>query len=137
MTKQELLDLLQNYNYYIARIKELNEDLCKMTYKVTPTYGNLAAGTCSGNDSKVEKFSVRSCELQKKKQKAEQYINYITFLIDKSGLSERERAVMWWIAKNGNLQAYARRENIKKDNIYKIRDRAINKIISKKPQNVV
>ena len=33
--------------------------------------------------------------------------------------------------KNGNIQAFARRNHIGKDNVYKIKDRAIGKIASK------
>lgn len=131
MDKQEVLRKLSNFSYNRARLREIQEQLNSITYKVTPTYGNLS-GTSGGGfgGSKVESMGNRRHDL---KQAARGYsckVAEVYRMIERSGLEEKEKALMWWIANNGKLQAFARREKIGKDNVYKIRDRAIKKIIA-------
>lgn len=139
MDKQAVIDKIQNYTYYSNRLKEIKEQIERAGYgKTTATYGNLAGGGGSGNSSKVESKGIKHYELDGKKLYYENKIAEIKRLIEHSGLDKREKALMWWIARNGKLQAYARRERIGKDNVYKIRDRAVNKIIAANtPQNAI
>lgn len=138
MDGKEIISKLQCYTYNSARLKELQEELQSICCKVTPTYGNLAPSTGGGFNSKVEDIGNRRHDLKKKMRVYELKIAEVRRLIEHSGLDEREKALMWWIAKNGKLQAFARREHIGKDNVYKIRDRAVRKILAAiTPQNVV
>ena len=137
MTKNDVMQKIQSYTYYKARYKEVKERLASMSYKTTATYGNLAPSTGGGFTSKVETYGEKSYDLHKKERAIHSKLAEIVRLIERSGLTDREKGVMWWIAKNGKLQAYARREHIGKDNVYKIRDRAIGKIIAAHaPHNV-
>ena len=136
MDREEVMQIIQEYPYYAARLQEVQERLFAMCYKVTPTYGQTASAT-GGNVSKVETYALKQCELKDKEEEYQQKIAYIQKLINESGLNEAEKGVMWWSAKYGRLSAYARREHIGRYNVYKIRDRAIEKIIAAdKPQNV-
>ncbi|WP_405379327.1 hypothetical protein [Phascolarctobacterium sp.] len=130
MTKTDVVQKLQNYTYYKARLAEVKERLESMCYKTTTTYGNLAPSTGGGFTSKVETYGNKSYDLHRKEREYRAKLNEVVRFIQYSGLSNREKSVMWWIANNGKLQAYARRQRIGKDNVYKIRDRAINKIIA-------
>lgn len=137
MDKKEVLSKLESYAYNRARMDELQEKIDSITYKMTPTYGNLAAAG-GGFNSKVEEMGNRRHMLELRKSKYEKKVMEVRRMIEQSGLDKRERGVMWWIANNGKLQAYARREHIGKNNVYKIRDRAVNKIIAAhNSQNVV
>lgn len=138
MTKKDILEILQNYNYYNARLADIQEQIESMCFKVTATYGNLAPSVSGYPTNKVEKYGDKVYMLSKKEETIKRKIDIITKLIENSGLDEQEKGVIWWVAKNGKLQAYARRERIGKDNVYKIRDRALNKIIAaNKTRNVV
>lgn len=138
MDGKEVLDILRNYPFYSARLEEIKEQLQSICPKVTATYGNLA-GVSGGNGfrSKVEDMGNRRYELKQKEAYYKRKAGQITRMIECSGLSDQEKALMWWIAKNGRLQAFARRERIGKDNVYKIRDRAVKKILAKTLQNGV
>ena len=137
MTEKELLELIQSYAYNKARLIEIQDELNSVNYKITAMYGNLAPSSGGTFNSKVETIGNKRHELKARgyvyKNKIERIIKYI----ENSGLTDREKGVIYWLAKNRRLQAYARREHIGKDNIYKIRDRALKKIIiDNKLQNV-
>ena len=137
MDAEKLLETIQNYTYYLARLREVREDIAKLAPKVTATYGNLAPSMGNGFSSKVEQQGNILYELHKKEKMYGRKIAIIKHYIEKSGLTDQEKQLMWWLARNGKLQAYARRERIGKYNVYKIRDRAVRKIIAaNNPQNV-
>lgn len=136
MEKKDVLQIIENYGYYSARLKDIEEQLQSIVEKVTPTYGNDTT-VPSGFNSKVENNALKRYELHRKELTYKKKMAEAKRLIECSGLDEREKGVMWWLARYGKLAAYARREHIGKDNVYKIRDRAIVKIIAaNKPQNV-
>lgn len=138
MDEKELISKITGYSYNMARLEEINEQLQSICIKITATYGNLAAASGGGFRSKVEDIGNRRYELKVKRAVYERKVLEVRRLIDDSGLDDREKGLMWWIANNGKLQAYARREHIGKDNVYKIRDRAVKKIIAANiTQNVV
>lgn len=133
MDKEAVLRKLSSYSYYSARLEEAREQLKSICYKVTATYGNLAGSGGGGfSGSKVEDVGNRRIELEMKMRSYKAHINEVYSMIEESGLDEREKRLMWCIANNEKLQGFARREHIGKDNVYKIRDRAIEKIINHK-----
>lgn len=137
MDAKEVIVKLENYTYNKTRVAEAMRQLEEITIKTTPTYGNLAPANSNGFNSKVENVGNRRLELMKKIREHQQKVAEVQRMIGKSGLTKLEKDVMWWIANNGKLAAYARRERIGKDNIYKIRDRAVKKIVAAHiPQNV-
>lgn len=139
MDKEKVLSTIQGYAYYAALLAEINERLESISYKTTATYGNLAPSAGGGLTSdKVADMGNRRHELTLQKERYKAKLAEVRHMIGHSGLTKQERGVMWWIARCGQLAAYARRENIGKDNVYKIRDRAVNKIIAaQKPQKEV
>ena len=101
-----------------------------LCYRITTSYGeNAPPPNKSGFNSKTEKYGIKAYEISKNEIELRKQLQEIVVMIQCSDLTAREKGVIWWIAKNGKLQAYARREKIGKDNVYKIRDRAIEKII--------
>lgn len=134
---KELLEYIQGYSYSKARLEETKKKLESITPKITPTYG-MIGGRASGINRKVENMGNRRVELELKAAEHQNKIDNIYRLIECSGLDQREKPLMWWVARNGKLQAYARRERIGRDNVYKIRDRAVKKMLAyNKTQNVV
>ena len=137
MDKQAVIDKIQCYTYYKARLEEAKKRLESICIKTTATYGNLAPSSGGAVSKPVENVGNRRHEIKQTIAIYNREVVRIYCMIEKSGLDEREKGVMWWIAKNGRLAAYARRERIGKDNVYKIRDRAVKKIIAAiTPQNV-
>lgn len=138
MTREKVIEIIQDYAYNNNRLLEIQERIDSICPKTTATYGNLAPSSGGGFSSKVENVGDRRVELERSAVEYKRKVAEIKRLINRSGLTEQEKALMWWIANNGKLQAYARRERIGKDNVYKIRDRAVDKIIKThyKPHNV-
>lgn len=79
--------------------------------------------------SHVEKQSIEICNLQQKKAAAAKRKARIAALIEESGLTEQEKQVLWCMAYNIRLARYAKENDIKISKVYKIRDRALRKII--------
>lgn len=125
-----IIDEIKSYSYNTARLLEIREKIKSLCCKTTPTYGNLAAASSNSFNSNVEKIGDKRFELTKKETEIKSKLNEVTSLIENSGLTDREKELMWWIARTGNLQAFARRNHIGKDNVYKIRDRAIKKMLA-------
>jgi len=128
--KDRLIEKLQNYNYYIARLEEVQERIESICTKLTATYGNLAGGSSNTFKSKVEDEGNKKHDLKARAESYKKRIAGIEKLIDHSGLTEREKELMWWIAKNGKISVYASINQVGKWNLYKIRDRAVEKIIA-------
>lgn len=138
MDRKEVLDKLQSYAYHRARLREARAQYISITYKTTPTYGNLAGASGGNNSSKVEDMGNRRIDLETKIKNHNAKVEEVRRMIQKSGLDDREKRLLWWLANNGKLQVFARREHIGKDNVYKMRDRAIDKVIAaEKTRNVV
>ena len=131
MTEQEILSTIKNYQYIDATRRELEEQLETIVYKVTATYGDAAGGTSSGFSSKVERVAINREKLLAKIRRKELELRRIKRLIESSGLDATEQAVLWTVAKCGNLRRYARDNKLCKSYVYKIRDRAVKKIASK------
>ena len=133
MEHKKVVEKIRNYPYYKARLEEAQKQLESICIKLTPPYGNLAPSSGSTTSNSVEKLGIRRNEIKSRILDFQREIYKIRCMIESSGLTEQEKHLMWWIAKNGQLAAYARLNHIGKDNVYKIRDRAVDKII--KAQN--
>lgn len=131
MNAKEVIRIITNYTYCKARLEELQEQIDGIQPKMTATYGNLAGGTGGGNNSsQVERVGNRHYELQMRQQVYQKNIEEVHTLIECSGLNDTEKRLMWWLANNGKLQTFARDNNIGSYNVYKVRDKALNKIIT-------
>ena len=137
MDKEKILEKLGNYTYYATRLKETREKIESLTYKTTPTYSLQPPAMTNAFNSKVENMGNTRYELRKKELFYERKVQEIVDMIENSGLDEKEKELMWWLAKCGKLQAYRRNHHIGKYTVYKMRDKAVSKILAAhKPQNV-
>lgn len=135
---ERILNKIENYTYAITVKKELEEQLARITYKCTPTYGNVGGGATGFKTSKVETNVIHKDEIQRKINRKDAEIKEIENLINGSGLTEQEKEVLWCVAREEHLSSYARYYKIYLSNVYKIRDRALKKIAAAlKPQNVL
>lgn len=124
----DILTYIGKYTYNKNRYDEITEQLEELTYRVTPTYGNLAPAMSNSFTSKVETMGIRQAELKSEQAKHKKVVDRITDMIERSGLNEHEKGVLWCIANCEKLQGYARYHRIQQSNVYKIRDRAVRKI---------
>lgn len=128
--EQAVIDKIKSYTYNMTRFLENQEKLKSICCKTTSTYGNVAASSRKSCKSMVEQTGNKLYELHNKEKMYKEKLIEVENMIEKSGLCETEKALMWWIARTGNIQAFARRNHIGKDNVYKIRDRAVKKILA-------
>lgn len=134
MTEKEILEKIQNYNYYVAVKTELEGQLESLVSKITAEYGETAGG-CGTFDSKVEKLAIKRERVESKIKALDYSMQVVKDLIENSGLEQTEKDVMWQVAKCESLISYARNQKLYKSYVYKIKDRALKKI-SLKLQNV-
>ena len=127
MTENEVVKVIKRWQFIEATKRELEEQLESIAYKTTATYGDTAGGG-GGFTSKVEDIAIKRQKLMQKIRMKEVEKKKIKSLIECSGLSDIEQAVLWEVAKCGNLRRFAQCNKICKSNIYKIRDRAIKKV---------
>lgn len=130
--EKAVIDKIKSYTYNMARYAETKEKIKSITCKTTSTYGNVAAASSKSFKSKVEQTGNVLYELHTKEKDLKVKLIEIERMIEYSGLNDNEKALMWWIARTGNIQAYARRYHVGKDNVYKIRDRAVRKMLEYK-----
>lgn len=128
--EKSIIEEIKSYTYNMSRLAEIKEQLEEIQPKITSTYGNLGCACSKSNKSNVERMGNRRLELTNKRNMYLKKLIKIETMIEKSGLDVTEKSLMWWIARTGNIQAYARRYHIGKDNVYKIRDRAAKKIVA-------
>jgi hypothetical protein len=137
MDKDYVLEIIRSYTYNKERVKELREKIESICPKLTATYGNLAGATGSGTSNPTADIAHRLGELKSRRAKYVELAHIAECMIERSGLNDIERGLMWRLAENGYCAAYAREHNINENNIYKIRDRAVRKIIAAHtPRNV-
>ena len=127
--EKSLLNKIQNYSLYCSQEREYAEAIEERRHgsgrkREVPKSLN---GPCSY----VENRGIGIYTLQQKKAVAALEIARITRFIEESELTDQEKAVLWCAAENKALSKYARENNIKSSKVYKIRDRALRKIIKK------
>ena len=122
-----LLDKIRDYSLLLDDIRDMKERIKRIEYGITASYGFSGGGTSYGK-SKVESLSVRKADMEKEIAIREKDLNDIDKAIEHAGLSPREKDLIVCTKNGYSLSSYARKENIYKSHVYKIRDKAIRKM---------
>lgn len=123
-----LLEQLKSYKLIQDDVERLKERLASAGYSITAHYGLTAGGGGGSPTSKVENLTVRLMEAKAELHKKETVIAQIDYAIKTADLTKRERDLIVCTINGDSLSSYARRRNIYKSHVYKIRDRALRKM---------
>lgn len=126
--ERELLQNLKDYMILKTDVESLTEKLRSAEYKTTATYGNTG-GSGGYGGSKVESFSIRVMESRRELIRKRNLIDSIDMAIENAELSKREKELIVLTMGGLSLSSYARQKNIYKSHVYKIRDRALKKMV--------
>lgn len=120
---------ISSYTLIESDIKALKERLEAISYSTTASY-SLTGGTFGGfGGSKVESFSIRKMELEREIREKQRLLQTIDKARECAELTKRERDLIAHIISGGSLSSFARQRNIYKSHIYKIRDKALGKMV--------
>jgi len=122
-----LLEQLKNYHLLQSDMERLEHRIRTMGYKMTANYGPMC-GSGGFGGSKVESHSLRLTDTKQELESKRKIVEMLQDAIDHSGLNKRERNLVIATVNGFSLSAYARRENIYRSYVYKLRDRAIRKM---------
>ena len=123
-----LLSQLKDYMVIKNDIDRLASRLNSKEYKMIASY-NLSGGGGGYGGSKVESFSIRRDELIRELEAKIKTIQDIDRAKGSHELTKRERDLIDHLASGQSLSSYARQNGIYKSHIYKIRDRALEKMV--------
>lgn len=126
--EKQLLGQLKSYILILDDIEKLKEDLARAGYTMTANYSFNGGGFGGFGGSKVETLGVRRLDLERQLKRKVSIIEQIDDARENAGLSEREWVLIEHTIHGGSLSSYARKKNIYKSHVYKIRDRAVKKM---------
>ena len=108
MTVKELESTIKSFSYLMATADELKKKIEGMTYKTTSSINPAPSSSTNAFHSKVEDFGN----------------NYILM---KTKYEEKD--ILHFLATNGSMLSYARKKGIYKSYVYKIKDKALAKLL--------
>lgn len=123
-----LLEQLKNYRVLRSDMEFLERRIKTMSYKMTANYGPMC-GSGGFGGSKVESHSLRLASLKQELDAKKRVVELLQDAMNNSGLNKRERSLVVATVNGLSLSEYARRENIYRSHVYKIRDGAIKKMV--------
>ena len=130
ITKNELKAVLRDWQLLLTRLNELQERIKSHCYTVTPRYSAEVAGNGGMVTSKVERYYITRAQIQAELESLERIVLRVSAAINKAGLTSRERELTASTMNGRSLSSYAKEKNIYKTHVYKIRDRALSKILN-------
>lgn len=128
MGKAPLLIRLESYSTYKCREAEYAALIQEKGF-VDATNHDAQPKAVNRSYSKVENKGIYFYNINKKLQEARQEMAQIKRYIEDSGLTDQEKEVLWMIAERKKLLSYAKEKGITPSYIYKIRDRALKKVV--------
>ena len=120
---------IKSYALLECEIESARSRLKQVSYSVTANYDLCGGGSGSFESSKVETLAVRRVELEREVEQKRELLDWIDDAIDNAGLNKREWDLIVCTKSGYSLSAYARKENIYKSHVYKIRDNALKKMV--------
>ena len=132
MTEEEkrLFDAIKDFRYTQNRIADLLQRISERTYRITPTY-SLAAGGGGGGVaiSRVENAAMKQIQLMDELAGLQKTETNILDALHNAGLTRKEKGLVECTMCGYSLAEYARIHGIYISNVYKIRDKSIEKMI--------
>lgn len=125
--EKALLEQIKNYSSTQADIERLKESLDLASYRMTAKYSAEPVAGGYG-DSKVELLGLRRVAIEQELQRKCSVIESIDRAME--ALDKREADLIKHMTLGGSLSSFARRKNIYKSHVYKIRDNALKKMVS-------
>lgn len=123
-----LLERLKNYELAANDVRQLETRLKEIGYKVSATYGLNGGGGSGKTASKIESLILQRDELEREIQEERRILLSIKDAVNHAGLTARERELVICTVRGESLSSYARSRNIYKSSVYKIRDKALEKM---------
>ena len=128
--EKELLNCLRNAEATYRRIKELEEKIASKSYKITPSYGSVGSfGGGGRRTSQIETYVETMLELKDELDICKERLKVIQAVKDCGVLSEEESRLLEWLQLGGKLSDYAKDNGIYQSKVYKIRDKALKKVL--------
>jgi hypothetical protein len=128
--EKDLLVKIKSYLLIEEDVKKLSKRLKSSEYTLTPAYKSDGSGFSGfSKNSKVENLATKRLEIQRQLNEKIFWLRKIDDAIEKAGLTKKERDLIECTIKGWSLSSYARQKNIYKSHVYKIRDRALKKMV--------
>lgn len=125
-----MLRYLREASETLERIKRLEERIASRTIRVTPSYRTVGGGRSSSPSvSEVERYVEEKIELEEELVKCRVRLTLIEYVKESGVLSGIEYELIEWLQIGGRLSDFARSHGIYKSHVYKIRDKAIEKML--------
>lgn len=129
ITKAELKGILKDWQFLMKRLYDLRERQKAHCYTITPSYNPVGGCTLGGIEtSKVERYYLVQAKIEEEIRDLEDKIVRTSSALAKARLTAREKMLIESIMDGRSLSGFAREKNIYISNVYKMRDKAINKI---------
>lgn len=128
MTESELLKILKDWNVMQNDIIRLREKLNELDYRITPSY-SLTGGVSGGLfSSKVENLSIRREKISRKLDRIILKIKMCNDSCLNCGLDDTEKEVIKTIRQQKSLKGLAIDLEITTPKVYRIRNKALEKM---------
>lgn len=130
MTEEIMLETLKNWNFLKNRIQTLNKKLNEKSFKVTASMsGDVRVPTGYNETSKIEAFCFSRLKLIDERDEIMRKMNLCTAAYNKTALIPIERVVIGVTMREESLLELAKKLNMPQAKIYRIRNRAIKKML--------
>lgn len=130
INRKTMLNYLTDANSTLERIRELEERIASRTIKITPSYGGVGGSSQSNPQvSKIERYVEEKIELEEELAKCRVRLTLVEYIRESGILTSLEYELIEWLQIGGRMTEFARKHNIYKSYVYKIRDNAIEKAV--------
>lgn len=123
---RELLSYLNDMQFNLRRIKAIEDSIKSMTDISAVNYESTGGGT--PELCRVERYVDKMLELKQELEQCKQRLKLTENIMKADILTDDEYELIEWLQLGGKLSVFARRKGLYKSRVYKIRDRALQKI---------
>lgn len=124
---RELLSYLNDVQFNLRRIKAIEDSIKSMSDISAVNYENTGGGG-TPELCRVERYVDKMLELKQELEQCKQRLKLTESIMKADILTDDEYELIEWLQLGGKLSVFARRKGLYKSRVYKIRDRALQKI---------
>jgi hypothetical protein len=124
---RELLSYLNDMQFNLRRIKAIEDSIKSMTDISAVNYESTGGGG-TPELCRVERYVDKMLELKQELEQCKQRLKLTESIMKADILTDDEYELIEWLQLGGKLSVFARRKGLYKSRVYKIRDRALQKI---------